>query len=95
MAPTLTLSSVVRCSDRQLAAEVDGEVVMVSVERGRYYGLDDIGSEIWRRIAAPVRVGALCSALASEYDADPASIERDVLALLERLAAEGLIEVQA
>src|SRR6266478_5996498 len=93
MPTPLTLSSRVRWSDNQLAATVDQEVVVLSVERGSYYGLDDIGSEIWQRLANAVRVDALCASLAEKYDADRATIERDVLHLLEKLATEGLISV--
>jgi hypothetical protein len=32
-----------------LTAEVDGEIVMMSIKQGRYFGLDDIGSDIWKR----------------------------------------------
>ncbi len=88
-----SLTSLVRWSDDQLAATVDQEVVILSVERGSYYGLDDIGSEIWQRLANAVRVDALCASLAEKYDADQATIERDVLHLLEKLSAEGLISV--
>lgn len=91
MPTPLSLNSLVRWSDNQLAATVDQEIVILSVERGSYYGLDDIGSEIWHQMATPVSVSALCDTLAAKYDADRATIERDVLALLENLVAEGLV----
>lgn len=91
MPTPLSLNSLVRWSDEQLAATVDQEIVILSVERGSYYGLDDIGSEIWQQMATPVSVGALCDALEAKYEADRATIERDVLALLESLVAEGLV----
>jgi hypothetical protein len=72
---------------------MDDEVVILSVERGSYFGLDEIGSEIWQRLESPIRVEALCDALVAKYDADRSTIERDVLALLERLAAEDLVSV--
>ena len=93
MPTPLSVSSLVRWSDDQLAATVDQEIVILSVERGSYYGLDDIGSEIWQQLANPVRVDALCATLAAKYDADRSIIERDVLGLLEKLVAEGLVSV--
>jgi Coenzyme PQQ synthesis protein D (PqqD) len=91
----VSLNSLVQWSDDQIAATVDREIVILSVERGSYYGLDDVGSEIWQQMASPVRVDTLCEALAAKYDADRATIERDVLALLDKLTAEGLISVIA
>jgi hypothetical protein len=95
MVTPVSLTSFVQWSADQLAATVDQEVVILSVERGSYYGLDDIGSEIWQRLATAVRVDALCTSLAEKYEADRPTIERDVLQLLEKLVAEGLISVTA
>lgn len=93
MPDPLSLASLVRWSDDQLAATVDQEIVILSVERGSYYGLDDIGSDVWQQMAKPVSVGALCDALAAKYDADRATIERDVFGLLEKLVEQGLVSV--
>lgn len=95
MSVPLTMTSLVQWDKDQIAAAVDREVVILSVERGCYYGLDEIGSEIWEKLASPSRIDAICATLADKYDADRPTIERDVLALLEQLAAEGLISVVA
>lgn len=90
--PVAPTSTVVQ-SREPLSAEVDGEVVLMSVEQGRYFGLDAIGADVWRRIGSPVRVSDLCVALAADYDGASDVIERDVLDLLRRMAGRGLIEV--
>lgn len=92
--PAITLSSVAVRSDKPLAAEVDGEVVLMSVSDGLYFGLNAVGSDIWRRLAQPTRLADLCAALAAEYESDPAQIERDVLALMGQLADRQLLEVR-
>jgi len=84
---------VVKLASDLISAPVDDEVVVLSVERGKYYGLDEIGSDIWRRLDSPVNVDALCQDLAAKYAADHQTIERDVLALLQDLLAEGLVMV--
>ena len=48
---TVGPDSVVVQEDEPIAAEVDGEVVMLSERAGAYFGLDGIGSEIWKLIA--------------------------------------------
>jgi len=92
---SLSISSVVRWDPNQIAATVDREIVILSVERGSYYGLDDIGSEIWEKLANPTSIGAICDVLAEKYQGDRATIERDVLSLLEQMAAEGLISIES
>ena len=76
-----------------LTTEVGGEMVIMDVEKGVYFGLDPIGTDIWNRLEKSMTVAALAAALMQVYDADIASIERDVLALLTRMVEQGLVEV--
>lgn len=87
-------SSTLICRGEPLSADLGGEIVLMSVESGKYYGLDEIGSDIWNRIAVPIRVEALCAALEAAYEADAGVIARDVLILLDALLAQGLIRVE-
>lgn len=75
-----------------LATEVNGEMVMMDVEKGVYFGLDAIGTDIWKRLEVPVTAAELTDMLSRDYDAEPAVIERDVLALLSSMAEQGLVE---
>ncbi|HYD69826.1 PqqD family protein [Azospirillum sp.] len=92
-APILDRSARVQRVTDVLSAEVDGEAVLMSIEKGCYFGLDDIGSDVWRRLEEPVGIAALAASLADDYDGDPAVIERDVIALLSDMAANGLVTV--
>lgn len=77
-----------------MAAEIDGQIVLMSVAEGKYIGLDDIASVVWRRIEQPVQVAALCEGMARDYSGDPAEIARDVSGFLEKLDGFGLIVVE-
>jgi hypothetical protein len=91
--PTIVDSTVISRSPSVLTAEVDGEVVMMSIEQGRYFGLDDIGSDIWRRIEPPCSFAVLVDRLAGDYDADRATIAADVQALLDRMVAQDVVRL--
>ena len=60
-----------RWSNGQLAATVDQEIVILSVERGSYYGLDDIGSEIWQQMARLARCASMRSVRRSLRNTTP------------------------
>lgn len=92
---SIEFSSVVRQSEDQVSAEVDGEVVMMSVERGNYYGLDEVGSHVWDLIEKPTTVAAVCDAVMAEFDVERATCEGDVLKFLEELTEQGLIQIEA
>jgi len=85
--------TVISRSPSVVAAEVDGEIVMMSIEKGRYFGLDDIGSDIWKRIEQPCSFAALVDALAADYDSDRATIEADVTALLTGMAEQDVVRL--
>lgn len=89
--PPLSPSTVVVRSDGLVDAEIENEVVALSIENGICYGLNRVGSKIWRLLGAPIRISDLCAALLTEYDINPVVCERQVLDLLEELRAEGMI----
>ncbi|WP_298373301.1 PqqD family peptide modification chaperone [Azospirillum sp.] len=87
----LSLSDHVTINIDILTTEIDSEIVMMDVDSGNYYNLDEIGSVIWRRLAAPLAVERLCRDLETLYDAPATVIEQDVLALLTRMEEKRLI----
>lgn len=83
----------IRRSNSLLVAGVRDETVMMDTDSGHYYGLDDIGSEIWRRLETPSTFGALVDSLAADYDADRAAIAADVRALLSQMAMHDVVSL--
>ena len=76
-----------------LVAKVHDETVMMDIPSGRYYGLDDIGSDIWKRLESPRQFGELVDALAAEFDAEHATIAGDVRKLLTIMATHGVVKI--
>jgi hypothetical protein len=89
--PLQSSTTVVRRSDDLIEAEVDDEIMALSIEQGTCYGLNRVGSHIWKLLANPIRICDVCVALLTRYRVDPDVCERQVLDLLEELRAEGLI----
>lgn len=75
-----------------LATEVAGEATMMDMESGVFFGLDSIGTDMWRRLEQPMSLASLADAMSRKYAADPATIERDLSALLLTMAEHGLVE---
>jgi hypothetical protein len=66
---------------------------MMSIEQGRYFGLDDIGSDIWKRIEPPCSFASLIDALAADYEADRVTIATDVQSLLGLMAEQDVVRL--
>ena len=90
---TLTLASVVTIDPDVTFRELDGEIVILNLETGVYFGLDRVGARIWRLIEDHGSLGTVLSALRAEYDATAAVLEHDLLALVGDLCAKGLTRV--
>jgi hypothetical protein len=84
-------STVVAFKDGFVEAEIDDEILTLNVDRGICYGLNRVGSSIWKLLAEPIRVRDLCTTLLGTYRVDPDDCEQQVLELLEELCSEGLI----
>ena len=86
----LGLDSNVAASDDAVFREMDGESVLLNLETGMYFGLDEVGTRVWRLAADNGSLRAVLERLVEEYDADHATIERDLLMLGEALVSKGL-----
>jgi len=86
----ITLDSTVAASDDAVFREMDGESVLLNLETGMYFGLDEVGTRVWCLAADNGSLRAIRERLVEEYDADPAAIERDLLALADALVSKGL-----
>ncbi len=93
MQPPIDQDTIVSSQPEHLSAEIDGELVIMSVSEGKYVGLNGIATAVWRRLGRPVRVAELCAVLARDYEGDAAVIARDVQEMLTRLRDLGLITI--
>ena len=75
--------------------EVDGEVVLLNVGTGQYFGLDAVGSEVWILLQSAGPKGAkldtLCSMVTGQFEVDSSTAERDLTALITDLLAQQLL----
>jgi Coenzyme PQQ synthesis protein D (PqqD) len=95
MTKTISDRSVVVATKDQVSCDLAGEVAILNVKSGVYYGLDPVGARIWNLMQEPREVVEIQNTITGEYDVDPEQCSRDLMSLLQKLLAEGLIEVKA
>ncbi len=78
---------------KQASCKLSGEAVILNLESGIYYGLNDVGARIWDLLSEPRDVVALRDALIEEYEVDAGTLQRDLIAILTSLVDSGLIQV--
>jgi hypothetical protein len=91
---SLTSSSVVKRNAALLSTRVDNDIFILNPVRDNYIGLDEIGRRVWDLIEAPISVDHLSRQMAKEYQGDLPQIPADMIAFLNELNDEGLLEVR-
>jgi hypothetical protein len=77
----------------QIACDIGGEVVILDLKSGTYFGVDDLGARIWSLLEQPTSVVAIRDAIMAEYDVDASTCERDIITFIQQMEQAGLVEV--
>ncbi len=91
---SLAVTSLVVRSRKLLSSEIDGETVMMSIESGKYYGLDEVGGRIWELLEKPRTADDISKQLLLDYEVEAAACEKDVMRFLQQLYDDDLLEIQ-
>lgn len=75
------------------ATDLDGEVVMMNMEKGQYFMMNEVGSRIWEIIEEPVKVTSVIDTLLGEFEVNKEECEETVIDFLNKLSYADLIKV--
>jgi hypothetical protein len=76
--------------------QIEDELVALNLETSFYYGVDGIGTQIWRLlIDENMTISAACAKLLEEYDVDAETCQREVRAFVGQLIDAKLMEMVA
>lgn len=75
------------------ATNMDGEIVMMDINRGKYYCFNEVGSRIWELIEKQISVKELISILLNEFEVDEKNCKDTVINFLNGIHKEELITV--
>lgn len=89
----MTLHSTVQLSRDQVSCDLNGEAAILNLTTGVYYGLDPVGATIWKLMEQPRTVESIREAMLKRYEVDAERCQSDLFELLQKLTAEGLVEV--
>ena len=76
-----------------LVRDLSGESVLLNLRTEAYFGLDEVGTDMWRALTRGCSVGAALKELTSLYDITPDTLERDLFDLAGKLIDHALLEV--
>ena len=71
--------------------EIDDEILMMSIEDGKYYGLNAVGSEIWKMLDEPKSIEEIIPALMEIFDIDDETCRKESLDFIESMIKNNII----
>ncbi|MFB3916276.1 MAG: PqqD family protein [Terriglobales bacterium] len=95
MPEALNLASRVRISPEVVSEELDGETVLLHMRTGIYYGLDQVGTTIWRLLRSNLSLEDVLDELLSEYEVCREECAGDLLRVVNEMRDLELVELQA
>jgi hypothetical protein len=88
----MTSHVVYRVNSPQVIFEnIDGELILVHMEKGAYYTTDEVGALLWFMVESRCSAAEMAESLRFQFDADADTIESAVAAFVDRLLGEDLI----
>jgi hypothetical protein len=84
---------IVRLRRDVIAAESDGDMVVLDADRGDFVQLNKTAARIWALLEVPLTFGELCARLADQFAVDATACREDVRGFVGVLAERGLVEI--
>ena len=87
-------TQIFRVNSPQVVGEmIDGEVVIVNLDKGYYYSLQKTGADVWSKIESQLDRDNIVQEMTQEYDGSFADITTAIDEFLEELLNEEIIVV--
>jgi hypothetical protein len=93
---SITLESVIsRNESNFLANPVGDEIIILNMETGDYLGLNQVGSDIWDLLEAPITVQKIIDKLIDRYAVDNQTSQKETMEYIDKINRLGLLHVQS
>lgn len=72
---------------------LEGEALILDLEDGAYYSLNEMGLKIWELCDGTLTVEKIKSLISAEYEVEKGKISKDIDTFLESLKKDNLLEL--
>lgn len=90
----VTSESSVAAIKEHVATDLAGKTAILGLKNRTYYTLNEVGSPIWELIQTETPVKDIHRAIMQRYQVDSQQCEKELLAFLQILVDQGLVEVR-
>ena len=76
-----------------LYSELKSEGVILSLSNGKYYGVNEVGTTIWKAMLEPISYEGIQQRVLAEFDTDAETCRPTIISFLRAMLKEELIEI--
>ena len=76
-----------------LFRQLDNEAILLNLETGQYYGLNEVGSQLWQQLTANPNLNQATAAILAQYEVGQDQLAQDIAQWLVELTNAGLLEL--
>ena len=91
----VTLDSRISVPEGVVFREIQGESVLLHLDTGEYFGLNEVGTRVWQLLGASATLRDVLEGLRQEYEVETEQLEEDLLGLIAELAGKHLVILDA
>ena len=91
----IDLNSIVSHREDIDTTDLDGEKVMMDLEKGHYFMLNGVGSDIWDLIENPISIKMIIEELMKQYEVSYGECEKEVKDFLHNMHHANLVMIHA
>lgn len=84
---------IVRVNPSTLHRELQGEGVLLQLDTGEYFGLDDVAQRMWTVIVEAGDLAVVQARLLEEFEVDPDTLSRDLARFVDDLVRRHLLDL--
>src|SRR5689334_10768294 len=79
--------------DEVVVRDLGGDTVILQLETGVYFSVDEVGTEIWKDVQSGATLQACFDRLLSEYAVEAEVLRGDIIRFAQQLVTKGLAVV--
>lgn len=74
-----------------VSTDMDDEVVMMSIEKGEYYGIGGVGFHVWSLLQKPITINEIMNTVCPEYEVSEETCRSEIETFIDKLVKKGLV----
>jgi len=89
----IEIDTIIKKSDTLLEANLEDSLALMSIEDGKYYGMNPIGKAVWELLDEPIEAKKIIDKLLNDFSIDAETCQKETITFLHQLLERKMIYV--